>query len=99
MTPRAHWFAGLALLVLVGTITLAPVIYVVAESFDVAPLGASFRFGLDGWNDIFSSPRTWSAIVYSFILAARVPIAIVIALGIAWLLVRIEVPGPGASSS
>jgi iron(III) transport system permease protein len=91
--PRADWLAGLAFLVVIGTITLAPVLYVVAESFDVAPLGAPFRFGLDGWSDLASSPRTASAIVYSFILALRVPIAIAAALVISWLLIRVEVPG------
>jgi iron(III) transport system permease protein len=89
----ADWLAGLAFLAVIATVTLAPVLYVVIESFDVAPLGAPFRFGLDGWNDLFSSPRTASAIVYSFILAARVPIAIAMALAVAWLLVRVEVPG------
>jgi iron(III) transport system permease protein len=89
---HADWLAGLAFLAVIATITLAPVLYVAIESFDVAPLGAPFRFGLDGWSDMFSSPRTASAIVYSFILAARVPIAVAIALVIAWLLVRIDVP-------
>jgi iron(III) transport system permease protein len=91
--PRADWLAGLALLAIVAAITLAPVVYVVVESFDVAPLGAPFRLGLDGWSDIAASPRTRSAIGYSFVLAARVPIAIVMALAIAWLLVRVDVPG------
>ena len=90
---RADWLAGFAFLAAVAAITLAPVLYVVAESFDVAPLGAPFRFGLDGWSDLVSSPRTASAILYSFILAARVPIAIAAALVIAWLLIRVEVPG------
>jgi iron(III) transport system permease protein len=90
---RPDWFAGFGLLALVAAVTLVPVIYVVVESFDVAPLGAPFRFGLDGWSDIFSSPRTWSSILYSFILAVRVPIAIAIALGVTWLLIRVDVPG------
>jgi iron(III) transport system permease protein len=91
--PRGHWLAGLGFLVLIGTITLAPVLYVVVESFDVAPLGTPFRFGLDGWADLLASPRTASAIAYSFVLSMRVPIAIAVALAIAWLLIRIEVPG------
>ena len=91
--PATNWLAGLLLLVAVGFVTLAPVAYVVVESFDVSPLGAPFRFGLDGWSEIFSSPRTWNSIVYSFILSARVPIAIVVAFLISWLLIRVEIPG------
>jgi iron(III) transport system permease protein len=86
-------FGGLALAVLVGAVTLAPVIYVVVASFDVADLGAAFHFGLAGWHDIFTSERTRAAIGYSFVLVIRVPIAVVIAFAIAWLLVRVRLPG------
>ncbi len=92
-TPTAPWLGGLALLVAVAFVTLAPVAYVVIESFDVSPLGTSFKFGLEGWADIFSSQRTWNSIVYSFILSARVPIAIAVAFLISWLLIRVEIPG------
>src|SRR3954468_20530237 len=92
-TPRADWLAGLALLLAIGFITTGPVAYVVVESFDVAPLGAPFRFGLNGWRDVFASQRTLNSIVYSFVLAARVPIAIGMALGISWLIIRIDIPG------
>jgi iron(III) transport system permease protein len=84
---------GLAFVLAVGLFTLAPVIYVLVASFDVAPPGTDFRFGLDGWKDIFSSPKTWDSIVYSFILAIRVPIAVLVGFAIAWLLVRAEIPG------
>jgi iron(III) transport system permease protein len=90
---RYEWLAGLLLLILIGLVTLAPVAYVVVESFDVSPLGAPFRFGLDGWRDIVGSQRTWNSIIYSFILSVRVPIAILVALGISWLLIRIDIPG------
>lgn len=85
--------AGIAFAVLIGVLTLAPVIYVVAASFDVSDLGAPFHFGFDGWRDIFASARTIAAIGYSFLLVIRVPIALVIAFGVAWLLVRVRLPG------
>src|SRR4051812_22479220 len=84
---------GAAFLVAVALVTLAPVLYVLVASFDVAPPGKPLELGLDGWREIFSSPRTWDAIAYSFILAIRVPIAVVVGFAIAWLLVRIEIPG------
>jgi iron(III) transport system permease protein len=87
-----HTFGALFLLG-IASVTVAPVVYVVVSSFDVAPLGAAFHFGLDGWHDVFTSARTWSAIFYTFVLAIRVPIATVIAFAVAWLLIRVEIPG------
>lgn len=95
MRGSAFWrgFASVGFVVLVAALTLAPVLYVIASSFDVSEPGATFRFGLNGWRDIFASPRTLSAIGYSFLLVIRVPIAIVIAFAIAWLLARARIPG------
>lgn len=85
--------AGATFAALIAALTLAPVIYVIAASFDVADLGAPFHFGFDGWLDVFASARTLTAIGYSFLLVIRVPIAVVVAFGIAWLLVRVRLPG------
>ena len=84
---------GLMVLAVVGLFTLAPVLYVVIESFDVATLGKPFTFGLDGWRELLGNSKTWDSIVYSFILVLRVPIAIVIAFAISWLLIRVDLPG------
>jgi len=86
------WLPGLALAILVGFVTLGPVAYVAIQSFNVAPLGAPIVWGLDGWKDVISGQRTLSSISYSIILSGRVPIAIILALGIAWLLVRVNIP-------
>jgi iron(III) transport system permease protein len=86
-------FLGIAFTAGIGALTLAPVIYVFVSSFDVATMGHPYRFGLDGWRDIFSSARTIAAISNSFILAVRVPIAAVVAFAIAWLIVRVRLPG------
>ena len=84
---------GLMVLAVVGLFTLAPVLYVVIESFDVATLGKPFTFGLDGWRELLGNSKTWDSIVYSFILVLRVPIAIVIAFAISWLLIRVDLTG------
>ncbi len=92
-TVIRRFLPGAAFVLAVGFVTLAPVIYVLVSSFDVAPPGAAYRFGFEGWREIFSSAKTWDSIVYSFVLAVRVPIAVVVGFVIAWLLVRVEIPG------
>jgi iron(III) transport system permease protein len=85
--------AGAALILVVGLMTAAPALYVLVSSFDVATVNAPYRFGTDAWRDIFASTRTWSSIVYSFILAVRVPLATITGFFIALLLVRADIPG------
>ncbi len=91
--PDGRVLKGAVLLLVVGAVTLAPVFYVLLSSFDVAPIGAPFKFGLSGWRDALLSRNSWSSILYSFVLAVRVPIAIVLAFVIGWLLVRVRIPG------
>lgn len=93
MSRQRNTVAGAAFAALIAALTLAPVIYVIAASFDVADLGAPFHLGFAGWRDVFTSARTLTAIGYSFLLVIRVPIAVVVAFGIAWLLVRVRLPG------
>ena len=88
--PRA---LGALFLLGIGLATVAPVLYVVIASFDVAEMGKAYQFGLDGWTDFFTSQRTWLSTFYTFVLSVRVPIATVMAFAIAWLLVRVEIPG------
>jgi ABC-type spermidine/putrescine transport system permease subunit II len=63
----SDWLYGFILLIGIAFITLAPVLYVVIESFDVARLGAPYQFGLNGWRDMLESQRTLNAAFYSFI--------------------------------
>ncbi len=84
---------GGALLIIIGCLTFAPVVYVLVSSFDVSGLSEPYRFGLEGWQDAFSNPKTLSSIGYSFLLSIRIPIAIAAAFPIAWLLVRVQIPG------
>lgn len=84
---------GGALLIVIGCLTFAPVVYVLVSSFDVSGLSEPYRFGLEGWQDAFSNPKTLSSIGYSFLLSIRIPIAIAVAFPIAWLLVRVQIPG------
>jgi iron(III) transport system permease protein len=84
---------GVLVIVVIGAVTFAPVLFVLIDSFNVSGTGEPFRFGLKGWAEIFASSKTGSSIGYSFLLSIRIPIGIAIAFVIAWLLVRVEIPG------
>jgi iron(III) transport system permease protein len=84
---------GALLLLVVGALTLVPVAYVLVESFDVAGTAEPYKFGLSSWIETFSNPRTLNSIGYSILLAVRIPMGIVIAFCVAWLLIRVQVPG------
>ena len=84
---------GVILLCVIGIVTVAPVAYALITSFNVAPFSEPYRFGLSGWQEVFSSGKTVKSIGYSFLLSIRIPIAVIIAFLIAWLLVRVQIPG------
>ena len=96
--PRTFGFSrrvvwGVLLLIAVGIVAFLPVLYVLVSSFNVAPPHLPYQFSLDGWTEVYSNRKTWGSVLVTFILAARVPIAIVIAFVLCWLLVRVEIPG------
>ncbi|MFM9971569.1 MAG: ABC transporter permease, partial [Burkholderiales bacterium] len=86
---------GMLLVVVIGMMTLVPVVYIVAQSFNLASPGGGYRFGTLAWEEMFSSPKTLSSMGYSFLLAIRIPMGLCIALAIAWLLVRVRIPFHG----
>ena len=82
-TPRFQLFLGILILTLVAAVTAAPVVLVV--------VGA-----LEGnlWRSVFiDSSINRAAIAYSFLLALRAPVAAVVGFLIAWLLIRVRIPG------
>jgi iron(III) transport system permease protein len=80
-------------LVLVGGPCLVPIVYVVVNSFSESSLGQPFDPSLEPIRRAFENPKTLSSMGNSFLLAIRVPIGLLIAFILAWLLVRVEVPG------
>jgi iron(III) transport system permease protein len=82
-----------AVLGTVALFTVVPLAFVILNSVNVASPGETFRFGTSGWIESFTNPKTLKAIGYSFLLATRSLIAIVVAFAIAWLLVRARIPG------
>lgn len=91
ISRRVVW--GVLLLLVVGIVAFLPVLYVLVSSFNVAPPHLPYKFSLDGWIEVYSNRKTWGSVLVTVILAARVPIAIVIAFVLCWLLVRVEIPG------
>src|SRR5262249_26677112 len=81
--PRLQLALGIFALALVGLATAAPVLVVVFGALD----------GNAWWQTFVESAVNRSAIGYSFLLALRAPIAALIGFLIAWLLIRIRLPG------
>jgi iron(III) transport system permease protein len=81
--PRLHFLFGVAALLLVALVTAGPVLVVVGGAIEG-----------NAWRETFiENPVNRSAISYSFLLALRAPIAALIGFLIAWLLIRIRLPG------
>jgi iron(III) transport system permease protein len=85
--------AGVLLLIIIGAGTAVPVFYILINSFNVADPGQAFRFSLEGWREVLTQPKTLTAIGYSFLLSIRIPIAIAVAVILAWVLIRLQIPG------
>lgn len=84
--------AGIGLCLVVATFTLAPMVWVLINSFNASNPGQPFDFSLDGWNGVFADRRTLSSVGYSFLLSIRIPLGLTIAIVIAWVLVRVDLP-------
>jgi iron(III) transport system permease protein len=89
--------ASRALPVLVGIILVAPVVMLLVNSFNVAPAGQLYRFGLGNWLQAFGDASSLGALWNSFALAVtRTAISLPIALVLTWLIARTDMPGRSA---
>jgi iron(III) transport system permease protein len=83
-----------AALIVVGITTLYPVILIVLNSFQIARPGEPAAWGLEGWRVALSQPgiatSVWNTVG---VLLARQALAFPLAIFIAWLLGRTDVPG------
>lgn len=79
-----------------GFMILYPVGLLFSRSFDVGQFGTETVRGLDNWRDAVSSTGISSAIWNTVTLSvAHVSISLVVALAVAWLLARTNLPGRG----
>ena len=83
-SSRMVW--GLILLAAAATVTLGPILVVIDGSFDDEGAWRSI---------IYESGHAHSALGYSVLFAARAPFAALIGFFIAWLLIRVPIPGRG----
>jgi iron(III) transport system permease protein len=77
---------GLILLAAAATVTLGPILVVIDGSFDDEGAWRSI---------IYESGHAHSALGYSVLFAARAPFAALTGFFIAWLLIRVPIPGRG----
>jgi iron(III) transport system permease protein len=82
---RTSWVVwGTLLLLAVAAVTLAPILVVIGGSLDDPKI----------WPKVlFESQAARDALAYSLLFAVRAPFAAVIGFFIAWLLIRIPIPG------
>ena len=93
---RVPWPSLLQYLVfaIVALLVLYPVLLLVASSFQLTQPSAPATFGFDAWITAFSTPSIRSAMWNTVaLILARQSIAFTIAIMIAWLLARTDMPG------
>lgn len=83
VVPRLQLVLGCLTFAIVALVTATPVLIVIFGALES-----------NVWRDVFvDSPIDRSAIFYSFLLALRAPIAALAGFLIAWLLIRVRLPG------
>jgi iron(III) transport system permease protein len=98
-SPRINWarLAQWALLVLLVLVIVGPVAMVVLEGFHVGGPRDGFQFGLQHWYEALNDRRLGSALWNTFtIVTIRGVIGFVIAIPLAWLIARTNMPGRNA---
>lgn len=93
---RAGWpvLWQYGVLAVVGLLVIYPILLVVLASFQVSPVGSPEEFGLAAWSTALSAPgirkSLWNTLV---LIVARQSISFVIAVVVAWLIARTDIPG------
>jgi iron(III) transport system permease protein len=93
--PRISLITGLCLglTVLVGLLTVTPLVAVVMTAFRDAPPGQVGMWSLHGFANVLSQPTYWNVIWTSVWLAVvRAALAVGLAVALAWILARTDCP-------
>ena len=86
----SQWLLLASLILLI----LGPILVVFFESFEVAKPGAPISFGLLNWRETFSAPDLGPALWNTMtIVLTRGTLGFLIAIPIAWLIARTDMPG------
>lgn len=96
LVARAQWplLSQYVVLAVVALLVVYPMLLLVETSFQVSPRGAPASFGFDAWSTAFSTPgiraALWNTLLLIFV---RQSISFGIAIIVAWVLARTDVPG------
>ncbi len=83
-------------LALVAFCVVFPIVLVVLQSFQVAAPGQPAAYGLDGWRAALGEPGLRAALANTFkVTVVRQLVSLPLAVLIAWLLARTDLPGRG----
>ena len=83
-------------LALVAFCVVFPILLVVLQSFQVAAPGQPAAYGLDGWRAALGEPGLRAALANTFkVTVVRQLVSLPLAVLIAWLLARTDLPGRG----
>lgn len=94
---EASAIASTAVLIVVGFAVVYPIFLIILNSFQLAQPNSPSTFGLSGWRTAFSEPGIRRAIYNTFtLLLARQLISFPVAVFLAWLLARTDLPGKRA---
>ena len=86
--------ASRVLPLIVGIILVLPLCMLLVNSFNVAPAGQAYRYGLGNWQQALADQTALGALWNSFALAVtRTAISLPIALALTWLIARTDMPG------
>src|SRR5689334_3075415 len=78
----------------VGFFVLYPIVLIVVNSFQVAKPGMPPLYGLEGWRTVLAEPGLKRAVYNTFpLMVVRQLISFPVAIFIAWLLARTDLPG------
>jgi iron(III) transport system permease protein len=89
--------AELAMILFFGIATGLPLLFLLTGSFNLSAPGKEAVYGLDNWGRAFADPSTLKALWTSFsISVVRLIPAMVIAVLVAWLIARTDMPGGNA---
>jgi iron(III) transport system permease protein len=99
--PAARWrrlelggVGASALLLALALVIVYPIGLVVLQSFDVADPGQPHQWSLQGWQSALSEPLLRSSLVNTLtVTAVKQVITLPLAIAIAWLLSRTDIPG------
>jgi iron(III) transport system permease protein len=91
---RPAAFGGSLLLLVLGFAIIYPVVLIFLQSFDVADPGQPHLWSLQGWQSALSEPLLRSSLINTLILTlVKQIITLPLAVAIAWLLARTDLPG------